>query len=144
MLEQPQRNDALQERIDNLTAALQRANATINNLKSKLLQCKNAEQGESSDSDNSDGEKGASLDGDQERYQQYLLDFKINDDAQRNSWPWLDNTLYYKLGGANRIQYSEADTAIDAGQAEHYGSDRSFSMDNLDDSFNDAQYYASP
>ncbi len=146
ILEQPQNDALLKERIKNLTAALENANKTIQNLKSKLLKCKNVGSGQSSDSDKSesdDGGKGASLDGDQERYQQYLLDFKINDDAQRKSWPWLDNTLFYKLGGANRIQYSDADAAIDAGQAERYGRDRAFSMDNLDDSFNDGQYYGS-
>jgi hypothetical protein len=65
------------------------------------------------------------------------------DDAQRKSWQWLDKTLFDKLGGTNCVQYSDADAAIDAGQAEYCGRDRAFSRKNLDDSFNDAQYYGS-
>ena len=145
MLQQPKNDVLLKEQIENLTAALEKANRTIRILQSKLLKCKKEGSGESSDSDKSDDDaKGVSLDGDQERYQQYLLDFKIKDDAQRNHWPWLDNNFYYgKLGGANRIQFSEADAAIDAGQAEHYGGDRAFTMSDLDDSLNDNQYYGS-
>ena len=143
LLDHPQNDGLLKERIKNLTAALEAANRTIKLLQYKLLQCKKEGSGESSDSDNSD-DGGKADEGDQARYQQYLLDFKINDEAQRNQWPWLDNNYYYgKLGGANRIQFSEADAAIDAGQAEHYGRDRAFTMGDLDESFNDNQYYGS-
>ena len=136
----------MKEQIANLTAELVKANKTISKLRMDLLKCKKGAPSATSDnkeeSEEESEEKSEAEEEDQEKYRQYLLNFKINDDAQRNAWPWPDNTLYYdRLGGDNGIQYSEADSAIDAGRAEHYGRDRAFTMRDLDNSLTDPQYY---
>ena len=136
----------MRQQIANLTAELAKVNKTITRLKMELLKCKKGAPGaslEAADSD-SDSKDSEAEDEEQERYQYYLRNFNINDKARRNVWPWSDNTLYYdKLGGENGIQYSSADSAIDSGRAEHYGRDRIFTANDLDDSLNDPQFYGS-
>jgi Skp family chaperone for outer membrane proteins len=132
--------------IANLTSELSKANKTITKLRLDLLKCKRGsaalKDSDSKESDDEDSEKAEQDSEDQERYRQYLLNFKINDQAKRSFWPWSDDTLYYeKLGGENGIQYSDADAAVDSGRAEQYGRDRAFSAKHLEDSLNDHSYY---
>lgn len=136
-------NQLLRQQIANLTSELSKANRTIAKLRMDLLKCKKAPSAsdESKSEESESKEEGDSDTEDQERYRQYLLNFKINDQAQRDYWPWSDNTLYYdKLGGENGIQYSEADAAVDAGRAEQYGRDRAFTTGDLDASLTDPRH----
>jgi hypothetical protein len=118
-------------------------NATLEIMRLRqLLKSCSKNQGSDSDSDSEDNSKPKMSDEDEAKYKQYLLDFNIKEKAKRDHWPWLDDTLYFgRLGGDNRIQYSEADAAIDSGHAEAFGQDRTLPFDDLDKSFKDSSYY---
>ena len=143
----------LLKHIDLLKSRLSNATKEIKQLKEDLMKCKkgtslalSGEKRSTKDASKSPGNGKRELKFDeaqQAQYEQYLLDFKINDEDKRNDWPWLDDSLYFgKSGGANRIQYSPADAAIDAGQAEDYGRGKEVTFDDLDRSFSDPTYYS--
>ncbi len=122
-----------------LNANLTNATLEIQMLREMLKKCAS---GDLSMSDSDDSSKPRMSDEDEAKYKQYLLDFQINEKSKKDHWPWLDDSLYFgRLGGDNRIQYSEADAAIDNGRAEDYGRDRSPSFEDLDKSFKDSSYY---
>lgn len=75
-------------------------------------------------------------------YKAYLDSFYRSAENDRHQWPWMDNHLFFdKLGGNNGYQYSDADAAIDEGDAEGYGEGHALWFDGLDDDFDDKPFY---